>query len=131
MALKRGDKSSAVRTLQEALGRAGFPVGIDGVFGNETQNAVMTFQAARGVSSDGVVTDGIWSALGLTLPIPTSRSDMVVMDPLTITGTAPKFEIPLWGWLLGGAGALGLLALLWPSKKRPALTPAVAGYRRR
>jgi len=44
-----------VRQVQQALARAGQPVGIDGVFGPNTEQAVKRFQASQGLASDGVV----------------------------------------------------------------------------
>jgi putative peptidoglycan binding protein len=53
--LRRGDAGLAVRTLQRALRRLGFAVGVDGVFGPKTEEAVIAFQRAHGLSADGVL----------------------------------------------------------------------------
>jgi peptidoglycan hydrolase-like protein with peptidoglycan-binding domain len=56
--LQRGDSSSAVRKIQEALIVLGIPVpgeGANGVFGGETELAVRSYQEARGLKVDGVV----------------------------------------------------------------------------
>ncbi|MEJ5348590.1 MAG: peptidoglycan-binding protein [Desulfosoma sp.] len=59
----RGDD---VRRLQEALGRAGYPVSVDGVFGPETHRAVLAFQKAKGtLKVDGIVGPATRAALGL------------------------------------------------------------------
>ena len=56
--LQRGDKGSAVRKVQQALIFLGFPVpevGANGIFGNETELAVRSYQESRGLKVDGVV----------------------------------------------------------------------------
>lgn len=56
--LQRGDKGSAVRKIQQALIFLDFPVpkvGANGIFGDETELAVRSYQEARGLSVDGVV----------------------------------------------------------------------------
>jgi peptidoglycan hydrolase-like protein with peptidoglycan-binding domain len=56
--LQRGDSGSAVRKIQQALIFLDFPVpkvGANGIFGDETELAVRSYQEARGLSVDGVV----------------------------------------------------------------------------
>jgi hypothetical protein len=54
-ALEPGDRNSAVADLQTALGALGFYSGaIDGDYGDGTSAAVLAFQAAHGLSADGV-----------------------------------------------------------------------------
>ncbi|CAO1651143.1 peptidoglycan-binding protein [Salinibacterium sp. NYA9b] len=62
--LRRGARGSAVRELQTALSAAGFATASDGIFGAGTQARVKAFQAARGLSADGVVGPITWAALG-------------------------------------------------------------------
>jgi hypothetical protein len=55
-ALRRGDKGSAVETLQKALVALGFSPGRpDGVFGVNTEAAVVDFQRSNGLQPDGIV----------------------------------------------------------------------------
>jgi Transglycosylase-like domain/Putative peptidoglycan binding domain len=58
--LKRGDRGSSVRKLQAALG-----IGVDGVFGRQTERAVKSFQKRKGLTADGVVGPQTRDALGL------------------------------------------------------------------
>lgn len=52
--LRRGSSGPQVLELQRALSERGFPVGVDGRFGPNTEAAVRRFQAAQGLSVDGV-----------------------------------------------------------------------------
>ncbi len=73
--LKVGASGDVVTTLQTQLKARGFDPGpIDGIFGDGTEQAVRQFQAAQGLSVDGVVGPDTWSALGapeIGLPQPT------------------------------------------------------------
>jgi len=56
--LKQGDRGSFLKTVQEDLIRVGFPLpryGADGVFGEETEQAVMAFQRRYGLHVDGII----------------------------------------------------------------------------
>lgn len=53
--LRKGDRGDDVRHLQTALNALGFPVGAaDGAFGGGTKEALQQFQAASGLTADGV-----------------------------------------------------------------------------
>lgn len=59
-----GDSGDAVTTLQTELNAQGFNCGeVDGVFGQNTYNAVIAFQTAKGLTVDGVVGELTWGAL--------------------------------------------------------------------
>jgi peptidoglycan hydrolase-like protein with peptidoglycan-binding domain len=66
--LSVGDSGPDVVTLQERLHAVGLPVTVDGVYGQETADAVMAFQEQEQLTADGVVGSetgealGIWSA---------------------------------------------------------------------
>ncbi|MCL2827538.1 MAG: peptidoglycan-binding protein [Oscillospiraceae bacterium] len=63
-ALQQGDRGVYVCTLQDALITAGIPgVGVDGVFGPLTRQAVVTFQSENGLSTDGTVGCATWTQL--------------------------------------------------------------------
>lgn len=54
--LKQGSSGEAVKTLQKNLTYLGYNTkGTDGIFGNDTKNAVITFQKAYGLTADGIV----------------------------------------------------------------------------
>lgn len=63
-ALRRGDIGRRVTQLQRRLADLGFYSGaIDGDFGERTEASVRRFQAARGLTVDGIVGGGTQSAL--------------------------------------------------------------------
>ena len=54
-----------VKKLQQALKKAGYRVGTDGLFGQGTQTAVKQFQRDRRLVADGIVGAGTWRVLGI------------------------------------------------------------------
>lgn len=65
--VRKGNRGSAVETLQKLLMVAGYDLpkyGADGDFGSETLAAVKAFQKARGLEVDGIVGPKTWAALG-------------------------------------------------------------------
>ncbi len=62
--LRVGSRGEAVKIAQRLLAAAGFDPGpADGVFGSRTKSAVRRFQAAHGLSPDGVVGPRTWAVL--------------------------------------------------------------------
>lgn len=61
--LTLGDRGPEVTKLQEALNRKGAHLFADGDFGRNTMAAVMAFQAANGLTADGVVGVKTWKVL--------------------------------------------------------------------
>jgi hypothetical protein len=54
--MRTGDTGSAIKKLQQALGALGFDPGkADGLFGPLTKQAVVAFQQANGLATDGIV----------------------------------------------------------------------------
>ncbi len=73
--LRMGSRGAAVVDLQHRLLNMGFNPGpIDGIFGQRTQSAVISFQRSKNLVPDGVVGIATWTALGVncgTTPPPT------------------------------------------------------------
>lgn len=66
--LRRGDRGDQVITLQKKLRNWGYYSGtVDGVFGGQTEQAVMYFQRKNGLTPDGVVGEATAKALGMRL----------------------------------------------------------------
>ena len=63
--LRMGTSGQQVTQLQQALARFGYSVPATGYFGEMTQSAVMQFQAARGLTVDGVVGPATLTQLGI------------------------------------------------------------------
>jgi hypothetical protein len=63
--LNVGDQGADVIALQERLAAEGLPVTVDGVYGQETADAVMAFQQQEQLTVDGVVGSETGEALGI------------------------------------------------------------------
>ena len=62
--VRLGDRNEHVRELQRLLTTLGYSPGpIDGIFGNQTLNAIRAFQRDNGLSVDGIVGPITWGAL--------------------------------------------------------------------
>ena len=62
--LRLGSRGPDVKLLQSLLARIGYnPGAIDGIFGNQTQQAVAEFQRDNGLVPDGVVGPATWNIL--------------------------------------------------------------------
>ena len=62
--LRQGARGVYVCVLQDSLNTLGFRTGgLDGVFGNQTNNAVRNYQQSRGLSVDGIVGNITWNRL--------------------------------------------------------------------
>lgn len=61
--VRRGAQGEAVRQLQRELNEEGYGVGVDGVFGANTDAAVRRYQRDHGLEADGVVGSRTWAQL--------------------------------------------------------------------
>lgn len=65
--IRKGDKGTGVRLLQNILKSSGFPPWdpgvVDGVFGPQTELAVRNFQTDMSIGVDGIVGPMTWTAL--------------------------------------------------------------------
>jgi peptidoglycan hydrolase-like protein with peptidoglycan-binding domain len=74
--LQRGDRGEDVSFLQQLLARQGFYYGnIDGVFGSQTEQGVLSFQRARNLFPDGIAETETLRQLGYTGNIAQARRD--------------------------------------------------------
>lgn len=115
--LKDGSKGDAVRNVQEELNKLGYtgangkPLGEDGHYGKNTQDAVRAFQRDNGLGTDGVVGPKTLAAIG------EARDKPMLSDPRHASN--PMFEQAVKGMegleagtfkdrqsLLNAAGAL-------------------------
>lgn len=79
--LRRGDRGSQVRLLQERLTDRGFYPGlIDGIYGRQTESAVRQFQRENNFFADGNASSGTLTALGIKTQ--ESTGSYVVVVPL-------------------------------------------------
>lgn len=63
-----GDSGALVRQVQQKLSQWGYFSGtIDGVFGKQTYDAVVSFQRKNGLTADGVVGSATAAAMGIAL----------------------------------------------------------------
>ena len=67
--LELGSRGENTRRLQQYLNQLGYGIAIDAVFGPETRQAVMQFQAQAGVPIDGIVGPRTWEAIEVNLGI--------------------------------------------------------------
>lgn len=94
--LRRGARNEEVSQLQSRLRSAGFQPGEAGVFDERTEQAVRSFQTARGLQVDGVVGQQTWGSFyGQNLPPgssmlrggrqPTGYSTQDTFEPSSVT----------------------------------------------
>lgn len=91
--LKLGSNGTIVQYLQSTLKTLGFYSGtVDGIFGNQTKNAVIIFQREFGISQDGIVGSNTWNKLSSFFYIvPTDISYGSNILEINSKGFASKF----------------------------------------
>ncbi|HHY73481.1 MAG TPA: hypothetical protein GX497_09700 [Bacillus bacterium] len=103
--IRHGHVGSSVRALQKSLKKAGYyPYAIDGIYGNQTEAAVRTFQLHTGISVDGIAGNKTLEALSEfianeTIPV------QVLKDGHLLDGTFIRQALHLIGspYKWGGA----------------------------
>ncbi len=92
--LKLGSNGTIVQYLQSTLKTLGFYSGtVDGIFGNQTKNAVIIFQREFGISQDGIVGSNTWNKLSSFFYIvPTDISYGSNILEINSKGFASKFS---------------------------------------
>ena len=60
-----GDRGAQVTALQQSLNQAGYPVAVDGVYGENTRSAVIAFQQDRRLPVTGIADSQTLAALGV------------------------------------------------------------------
>ncbi len=89
--LKLGSRGPAVTSLQQDLTALGYNTyGIDGIFGTNTQKAVVAFQKAKGISSDALVGTQTKTALNNALQ---GKKTYIIQPGDNLAGIASKFGI--------------------------------------
>ena len=111
--IKRGSRGDDVERLQTMLNNAGYSLDVDGIFGDNTYNAVRQYQRAQGLDVDGIVGTNTWGALtgGGSGGSGTTSGVVDVTQPPT-TSTTP-----------GGNAVIGGYNFTTP---RPTYTPSQA-----
>lgn len=61
--LKYGSRGDSVSELQKLLNQNGYSLSVDGIYGENTQQAVRDYQTKTGLSVDGIVGNNTWGAL--------------------------------------------------------------------
>ena len=62
--VQEGSTSQAVRAAQTLLrNKFGYSIDVDGIFGQQTENATRDFQTAHGLTLDGIIGQQTWQAL--------------------------------------------------------------------
>ena len=83
-----GSRSSDVKTLQEMLNAKGYNAGsVDGIFGKNTQAAVIAFQNANGLAADGIVGKLTWAKLYDTTAALPAASTTAGTQPMVYRGS--------------------------------------------
>lgn len=93
--LKVGSKGGYVSYLQRVLNSLGYKIKVDGIFGKQTQKAVIDFQKRAGLIPDGIVGEKTWKALfkfmGGKFKLPPSKPS----KPETVKTKKPRKPEPI------------------------------------
>lgn len=100
--LRVGSTGSKVRELQQRLKDLGFNPGpIDGVFGNGTSQAVISFQKYHGLDADGVVGPTTWRMLTSSPTQPATQPPAIDLVATYLFYRGLPHQNQAIGWLQG------------------------------
>jgi len=117
---KVGARGENVAEVQNALKSLGYYLGgVDGIFGVKTQDAVMRFQKARGLTSDGIVGSQTLKALGLQVDALSANNENDINLLARLISAEAKRE-PYIGQIAVGAVILNRV-------KNPSFPNSIAG----
>lgn len=104
--LREGMKGAAVRELQDELRRLRHFAGrADGIFGPRTLAAVLAFQAAEGIATDGIVGPVTWRRMADAEPLPERDVDA---DELRARGSRTIKDADLTEVVASGTAAVAI-----------------------
>lgn len=95
--LRRGASNNFVMLLQFILNQNGAALTIDGVFGQNTENAVRAFQQENSLTADGVVGPNTWRTLLFLPPYPTLRQGSRGIYVWLLQSLLESNQIPVGG----------------------------------
>lgn len=78
--LQVGSRGTDVKTAQHLLVARHYPLTVDGIFGNGTKSAVVSFQRSKGLGADGIVGPLTWNALVITVQRGASGSPVTALQ---------------------------------------------------
>lgn len=78
---EREEAQPSVRALQRSLRRAGYGVGVDGLFGPQTASALRAFQEDSGLIPDAVAGPRTWASLGKRVSAPRGGEKIFGTNP--------------------------------------------------
>jgi peptidoglycan hydrolase-like protein with peptidoglycan-binding domain len=82
--VKAGDSGALVQAVQDLLNEAGSSLDVNGTFGEETEDAVRSFQVSNSLSADGKVGPNTWKILVVTRRLNNSGSAVSAIQTLLV-----------------------------------------------
>lgn len=120
--LRKGNRGSAVKTMQYLMTSRGYSLRADGAFGSGTFSRVRSFQRSRRLSVDGIVGAKTWGRLLVTLRQGSKGSAVKALQAeLNATGSRLRVD--------GRFGPVTKRAVRSYQKKRRLAVDGIVGYR--
>jgi hypothetical protein len=92
MLLRRGSRGEDVKRVQQALLDAGYTIGVDGIFGPQTDSVVRQLQKDRSLDVDGIVGPLTLGALGLAGAPSSAPTSTPASAPSSGPSSMPSFD---------------------------------------